>query len=158
MKNLLLQALDRTQREVTAQANVALAGKAAESPRSPERRDRRTVGGLGRFEIGRHAIPGVGFEVFLDICYSLFMRLFISCEMAITCKMMNFCMGDMMHKRPSISELEAILEREDEVEIEILPNGEVRAVDETTTAERGGRKPLTMREDLGGEYSRGISR
>ena len=72
--------------------------------------------------------------------------------------MMTFCMGDMMHKRPSISELEAILEREDEVEIEILPNGEVRAVDETTTAERGGRKPLTMREDLGGEYSRGISR
>lgn len=58
-----------------------------------------------------------------------------------------------MGKRPSISELEAILEREDEVEIEILPNGEVREVDTTTSAERGGRKPLTMREDLGGEYS-----
>ena len=59
-----------------------------------------------------------------------------------------------MRKRPSISELEAILEREDEVEIEILPNGEVRTVNETTYIERGGRKPLTMREDLGGEYSR----
>ena len=59
-----------------------------------------------------------------------------------------------MGARPSISELEALLQREDEVEIEILPNGEVRAKNQTTTAERGGRKPLTMREDLGGEYSR----
>lgn len=57
-----------------------------------------------------------------------------------------------MSKRPSIAELEAILQREDEVEIEILPNGEIRAKDQTTQAERGGRKPLTMREDLGGEY------
>jgi len=55
-------------------------------------------------------------------------------------------------KRPTIAELEAILEKEDEVEIEILPNGEVRAKGQTTDMERGGRKPLTMREDLGGEY------
>ncbi len=57
-----------------------------------------------------------------------------------------------MSKRPTIAELEAILEKEDEVEIEILPNGEVRAKGQTTDLERGGRKPLTMREDLGGEY------
>lgn len=57
-----------------------------------------------------------------------------------------------MSKRPTIAELEAILEKEDEVEIEILPNGEVRAKGQTTDIERGGRKPLTMREDLGGEY------
>lgn len=57
-----------------------------------------------------------------------------------------------MSKRPTIAELEAILEKEDEVEIEILPNGEVRAKGQTTDMERGGRKPLTMREDLGGEY------
>jgi hypothetical protein len=56
--------------------------------------------------------------------------------------------------RPSISELEAILQQEDEVEIEILPNGEVRAKNQTAQVERGGRKPLTMREDLGGEYAR----
>ncbi len=55
--------------------------------------------------------------------------------------------------RPSISELEKILDREDEVEIEILPNGEVRAKGNTSDLERGGRKPLTMREDLGGEYA-----
>src|SRR5712692_4641424 len=47
-----------------------------------------------------------------------------------------------MGKRPSISELEAILQREAEVEIEILPSGEVRAKNDTTAAERGGRKPL----------------
>ncbi len=45
-------------------------------------------------------------------------------------------------KKPSMAEL-----------IEILPNGEVRAKDHTTTQERGGRKPLTMRENLGGEYA-----
>ena len=58
-----------------------------------------------------------------------------------------------MAARPSISELEAILQHEDEVEIEILPNGEVRAKNATTVTDRGGRKPLTMKEDLGGEYA-----
>lgn len=57
-----------------------------------------------------------------------------------------------MGTRPTISELEAILEKEADVEIEILPNGEVRAKGQTSDMERGGRKPLTMREDLGGEY------
>lgn len=57
-----------------------------------------------------------------------------------------------MSNRPTIAELEAILEKEDEVEIEILPNGEVRAKGQTSDVERGGRKPLTMRENLGGEY------
>jgi hypothetical protein len=55
--------------------------------------------------------------------------------------------------RPTIAELEAILDKEEEVEIEILPNGEVRAKGQTSPQELGGRKPLTMREDLGGEYS-----
>ena len=55
--------------------------------------------------------------------------------------------------RPTIAELEKILDSEEEVEIEILPNGEVRAKGQTTTQELGGRKPLTMREDLGGEYA-----
>lgn len=54
--------------------------------------------------------------------------------------------------RPTIAELEKILDREEEVEIEILPNGEVRAKGQSTASELGGRKPLTMREDLGGEY------
>jgi len=54
--------------------------------------------------------------------------------------------------RPTIAELEAILDREEDVEIEILPNGEVRAKGDHASGELGGRKPLTMREDLGGEY------
>jgi hypothetical protein len=55
--------------------------------------------------------------------------------------------------RPTIAQLEAILQSEEEVEIEILPNGEVRAKGGASAQELGGRKPLTMREDLGGEYS-----
>jgi hypothetical protein len=54
--------------------------------------------------------------------------------------------------RPTIAQLEAILENEEQVEIEILPNGEVRSKGGTAAQELGGRKPLTMREDLGGEY------
>ena len=58
----------------------------------------------------------------------------------------------MASTRPTIAELEAILAQEEEVPIEILPNGEVRALGATSPTELGGRKPLTMRENLGGEY------
>lgn len=55
-------------------------------------------------------------------------------------------------KRPTIAELEAILNKEGEETIEILPNGEVRAA--TRVPDRTHAvKPLTMREDLGGEYA-----
>ncbi|MCH7727428.1 MAG: hypothetical protein IH991_13240 [Planctomycetes bacterium] len=54
--------------------------------------------------------------------------------------------------KPTIAELEAILDREEEVEIEILPNGEVRAKGDAAKENLGARKPLTMRENLGGEY------
>ncbi len=58
-----------------------------------------------------------------------------------------------MGKKPTIQELEAILDREEEVPIEILPNGEIRAQGQTSSAETGGKKPLTMKENLGGEYA-----
>jgi len=58
--------------------------------------------------------------------------------------------------KPTIDQLEAILANEEEVPIEILPNGEVRAKGQTSAAELGGKKPLTMREDLGGEYGRSV--
>jgi hypothetical protein len=48
--------------------------------------------------------------------------------------------------------LEEILSRDEEVEIEILPNGEVRQKGSGAV-----KKPLTMREDLGGEYSRPLA-
>lgn len=54
--------------------------------------------------------------------------------------------------KPTIAELEKILNNERETEIEILPNGEVRAKGGSSASETGGKKPLTMREDLGGEY------
>ncbi len=60
----------------------------------------------------------------------------------------------MAKNRPTIAELEAILQQEEEVPIEILPNGEVRERGTTSLAQTGGRKPLTMRENLGGEYGR----
>lgn len=55
-------------------------------------------------------------------------------------------------KRPTIAELEAILNSEEDAPFEILPNGEVRAVSPEDMAKRP--KPLTMRERLGGEYGR----
>lgn len=58
----------------------------------------------------------------------------------------------MPQPKPTIAELERILDREEDTEIEILPNGEVRAKGQSSFLELGGRKPLTMREDLGGEY------
>ncbi len=58
-----------------------------------------------------------------------------------------------MNKKPSIQELEALLNSEEDTPIQILPNGEIRAIGQTTAAELGGRKPLTMKEDLGGEYA-----
>jgi hypothetical protein len=51
----------------------------------------------------------------------------------------------------SITELERILNSEEELQIEILPNGSI-AARPFTDEERGNRKPLTMRENLGGEY------
>lgn len=57
-----------------------------------------------------------------------------------------------MQRKPTIKELEEILEKEEDTSIEILPNGEIRALDGSSSADLGGRKPVTMREDLGGEY------
>ena len=53
--------------------------------------------------------------------------------------------------KPTIYELEQILDAEEDTPIEILPNGEIRALGKGS-ADLGGGKPLTMREDLGGEY------
>lgn len=53
--------------------------------------------------------------------------------------------------RPTIAELEAILESEDARPITILPNGEIRALTDAEIAERP-KRPLTIRENLGGEY------
>ncbi|MGY3353557.1 hypothetical protein ACVWZK_000220 [Bradyrhizobium sp. GM0.4] len=54
--------------------------------------------------------------------------------------------------KPTIQELQALLESEEDTPIQILPNGEIREVGTTSSAALGGKKPLTMKEDLGGEY------
>lgn len=59
-----------------------------------------------------------------------------------------------MARKPTIEELERLLDSEEDTPIEILPNGEIRALGGSEAAERGFKKPLTMREDLGGEYGR----
>ena len=60
-------------------------------------------------------------------------------------------MVEVMTPRPSIAQLEALLNQEEEVEIEILPNGEVRS--KGKAGDTGDKKPLTYRENLGGEYA-----
>jgi hypothetical protein len=54
--------------------------------------------------------------------------------------------------KPTIQELEALLNSEEDTPIQILPNGEIREVGQTSTSSLGGKKPLTMKENLGGEY------
>jgi hypothetical protein len=51
-----------------------------------------------------------------------------------------------------IDELERLLNSEEDIPIRILPNGEIRQLGQATASEMGGKKPLTMRENLGGEY------
>lgn len=53
-----------------------------------------------------------------------------------------------MDEKPSIEQLEAMLDDAEECPIEILPNGEIRQREGTDRV----RKPLTMRQPLGGEY------
>jgi hypothetical protein len=54
--------------------------------------------------------------------------------------------------KPSIDDLERLLNEEQDTPIQILPNGEIRQVGDASTSEMGGKKPLTMKENLGGEY------
>jgi hypothetical protein len=60
-------------------------------------------------------------------------------------------------KKTKIEQLEELLESENSWEqqpIEILPNGEIRAVGDHGEHElKPGMKPLTFREYLGGEYA-----
>jgi hypothetical protein len=60
-------------------------------------------------------------------------------------------MGGLMSES-KIDELERLLNSEEDTPIQILPNGEIKEVGRVTTAEMGTKKPLTMRENLGGEY------
>jgi hypothetical protein len=57
-----------------------------------------------------------------------------------------------MDKKPTIQELERLLNSEQDTPVQILPNGEIRGVGQASATDMGGKKPLTMKENLGGEY------
>lgn len=57
-----------------------------------------------------------------------------------------------MQTKPTIQELQNLLNSEEDTPIQILPNGEIREVGQTSASALGGQKPLTMKENLGGEY------
>ena len=54
-------------------------------------------------------------------------------------------------KKLTIAQIEALLEKDEEVDLEILPNGEIRRLG-GGDLEDLELKPITMRENLGGEY------
>ncbi len=57
-----------------------------------------------------------------------------------------------MSQQSKIDELERLLNSEEDIPIQILPNGEIRQIGHTASSELGNKKPLTMKENLGGEY------
>jgi hypothetical protein len=57
-----------------------------------------------------------------------------------------------MSQQSKIDELERLLNSEEDTPIQILPNGEIREIGAATSADMGNKKPLTMKENLGGEY------
>lgn len=62
----------------------------------------------------------------------------------------------MADERLTIAEIEALLNKEsswDDCTIRILPNGEIRRVEGAESDVPTDIKPLTYRENLGGEYA-----
>ena len=57
-----------------------------------------------------------------------------------------------MKAKPTIQDLEKLLNTEEDQAIQILPNGGIREVGQASAADLGTKKPLTMKENLGGEY------
>jgi hypothetical protein len=57
-----------------------------------------------------------------------------------------------MSQQSKIDEMERLLNSEEDTPIQILPNGEIRQIGQATSADMGNKKPLTMKENLGGEY------
>lgn len=62
----------------------------------------------------------------------------------------NHPLNAVVQRRPSIEELERLLNSEEDVAITILPNGQIVATERGQDI--GDKKPLTYRENLGGEY------
>lgn len=63
----------------------------------------------------------------------------------------NHPMNESPKRRPTIDELEALLNSDADVALTILPNGQI--VRSAEGIDAGEMKPLTFRENLGGEYA-----
>ena len=61
-------------------------------------------------------------------------------------------MNNEQKQRYTIADLERMINREEDHLIEILPNGEIKVVTDRPI-DIGDKKPLTLRENLGGEYA-----
>jgi hypothetical protein len=57
-----------------------------------------------------------------------------------------------MTQESKIDALQRLLNSEEDTPIQILPNGEIKEIGHQTAADVGNKKPLTMKENLGGEY------
>jgi hypothetical protein len=106
---------------------------------------------------GDNHVKNLGFKLksFTTKKNHFFLARHVSRAIVQSCSYTKHCLFNRLFmSKPTIDQLEAILASEEDVPIEILPNGEVRAKGQTTSAELGGKKPLTMRENLGGEYGK----
>jgi hypothetical protein len=73
------------------------------------------------------------------------------CTIIVVCAVE--CLGGKpMSQESKIDELERLLNSEEDTPIQILPNGEIRELGQASRAEMGTKQPLTMKENLGGEY------
>lgn len=61
-------------------------------------------------------------------------------------------MEEQMEQKTKIQELERILNSEEETPVRILPNGDIAPANQTSGVDLGAKRPLTMKENLGGEY------
>ena len=75
----------------------------------------------------------------------------VDCAIIVVCAV-KCLKGEPMSQESKIDELERLLNSEEDTPIQILPNGEIREVGQATRAEMGTKQPLTMKENLGGEY------
>jgi len=56
-----------------------------------------------------------------------------------------------MKKKVTLAYLEALLKNESDIPLRVMPNGEIRAMTKKQIKDKN-RKPITLNEDLGGEY------
>ena len=108
---------------------------------------------MAKFKLtwGRPAPPFPSF-IRKNICLTRNRMVMLWCAFIIVRSTSYSGRKSQMSAESRIDELERLLNSEEDTPIQILPNGEIKEVGRATVAEMGTKKPLTMRENLGGEY------